>query len=154
MVRDVTSLVEILGNLLLTTNATAEQKARLRGARAGENAGLSSSWDTSVRPFSSTNSEAEYIDGAHAVKEAIWPRQRSAGLHRPFTLLISPRIDNQSTIAIANEDEFIPCELREGVGRWTIAHLVQRIHDDLPVHSFSFRQVHMMSTSVPSSPTE
>ncbi len=53
-----------------------------------------------------SSTEAEYVAGAHAAKEAIWLGRLFAGLQQPFTFPISLRIDNQSAIAIAKNPEF------------------------------------------------
>jgi len=57
-----------------------------------------------LSPFSST--EAEYIAGAHAAKEAIWLGRLFVGLQQPSSFPIPLHIDNQSAIAIAKNPEF------------------------------------------------
>jgi len=53
-----------------------------------------------------SSTEAEYIAGAHAAKEAIWLGRLFAGLQQPSSFPIPLLIDNQSAIAIAKNPEF------------------------------------------------
>jgi hypothetical protein len=53
-----------------------------------------------------SSTEAEYVAGAHAAKEAIWLGRLFAGLQQPSTFPIPLLIDNQSAIAIAKNPEF------------------------------------------------
>jgi len=53
-----------------------------------------------------SSTEAKYITGTHAAKEAIWLRQLFAGLQQPSSFPIPLHIDNQSAIAIAKNPKF------------------------------------------------
>jgi hypothetical protein len=53
-----------------------------------------------------SSTEAEYIAGAHAAKEAVWLRRLLTDLNFPFSAPTLLRIDNQSAIAIARNPEF------------------------------------------------
>jgi len=53
-----------------------------------------------------SSTEAEYIAGAHAAKEAIWLGRLFAGLQQPSSFPIPLLIDNQSAIAITKNPEF------------------------------------------------
>jgi Reverse transcriptase (RNA-dependent DNA polymerase) len=72
-------------------------------------AGGAISWSSKKQPSVALSStEAEYIAGAHAAKEAVWLQRllreiwQQSESHTPVTLLI----DNQSAIAIARNPEF------------------------------------------------
>jgi len=53
-----------------------------------------------------SSTEAEYIAGAHAAKEAIWLGRLFTGLQQPSSFPIPLLINNQSAIAIAKNPEF------------------------------------------------
>jgi len=53
-----------------------------------------------------SSTEAEYITGTHAAKEAIWLGRLFAGLQQPSSFPIPLLIDNQSAITIAKNPEF------------------------------------------------
>ena len=53
-----------------------------------------------------SSTEAKYIAGTHAAKEAVWLGRLFAGLQQPSSFPIPLHIDNQSTIAIAKNPEF------------------------------------------------
>jgi len=53
-----------------------------------------------------SSTEAEYIAGAHAAKEAIWLGRLFTGLQQPSSFPIPLHINNQSAIAIAKNPEF------------------------------------------------
>ena len=53
-----------------------------------------------------SSTEAEYIAGAHAAKEAIWLGRLFAGLQQPSSFPIPLLINNQLAIAIAKNPEF------------------------------------------------
>ena len=53
-----------------------------------------------------SSTEAEYIAGAHATKEAIWLRRLLTELGLEILTPTSLHIDNQSAIAIAKNPEF------------------------------------------------
>ncbi len=73
-------------------------------------AGAAVSWSSKKQTsIALSSTEAEYISGAHAAKEAVWLRQLLSKLS--FNTL-SPtvlHIDNQSTIMIAKNPEFHDC---------------------------------------------
>jgi len=56
-----------------------------------------------------SSTEAEYIAGAHAAKEAIWLRRLLTELGLEILTPTSLHIDNQSAIAIAKNPEFHDC---------------------------------------------
>jgi hypothetical protein len=53
-----------------------------------------------------SSTEAEYIAGAHAAKEAIWLRQLLTELGQDMSFPTTLHVDNQSAIAIARNPEF------------------------------------------------
>ncbi len=56
-----------------------------------------------------SSTKAEYIAGAHAAKEAIWLRQLLTKLGQSMSSPTTLCINNQSTIAIAQNPEFYEC---------------------------------------------
>jgi len=65
------------------------------------------SWSSKKQSSAALSStEAEYIAGAHAAKEAIWLRCLLTKLGLEFTTLTHLYIDNQSTIAITKNPKF------------------------------------------------
>jgi hypothetical protein len=53
-----------------------------------------------------SSTEAEYIVGGHATKEAVWLRRLLSDLGQNVTELTVLHIDNQSSIALAHNPEF------------------------------------------------
>ena len=65
------------------------------------------SWSSKKQPTVTLSStEAEYIAGAHTVKEAIWLRLLLSELGQDMSLPTTLHIDNQSTMAIMQNPEF------------------------------------------------
>jgi len=70
-------------------------------------AGGAISWSSKKQSaITLSSTEAKYITGAHAAKEAIWLGQLFAGLQQPSSFPIPLHIDNQSAIAIVKNPEF------------------------------------------------
>jgi hypothetical protein len=70
-------------------------------------AGAAVSWSSKKQTsIALSSTEAEYISGAHATKEAIWLRQLLSELGLDTSSLTILHVDNQSTIAITKNPEF------------------------------------------------
>ena len=75
-----------------------------------------------------SSTEAEYITGAHAAKEAIWLGQLFANLQQPSSFPVPLLINNQSTIAIAKNLEFHDCTKHIDIHHHFICHMVKSGH--------------------------
>ena len=73
-----------------------------------------------------SSTEAEYIAGAHAAKEAVWLRQLLTELGQGTSSPTILHIDNQSAIAIARNPEFHECTKHIDV-RY---HFLRQVVDD------------------------
>jgi hypothetical protein len=73
-----------------------------------------------------SSTKAEYITRAHTTKEAIWLRQLLFELGQDMSSPTILRIDNQSTITIAQNPEFYDCTKHINIHY----HFLQQVIDD------------------------
>ena len=90
-------------------------------------AGTAVSWSSKKQTsIALSSTEAEYISGAHAAKEAVWLRQLLSELGLNTSSPTVLHIDNQSTIVITKNPEFHDCTKHIDIRH----HFLQQVIED------------------------